>query len=368
MSRPLRIVLVANDGLSAGHVTRTLAIARSLVRRGAARDVGVQLVLATTSEADALLAREALAIVRMPSPSAGRRAGLSDAERRRLVRGCIESVVASFAPDVIVVDTFPSGPHGELAGLGETSAKRVLVRRDVPAARATDEALTAGLAHYDLAILAADPTPLTQPLALPRGRCVHVPPIVVRELRSRAEARSALGFPHDACVLLVTSGGGGDPEAGARADRLGATIARHAGNAHLYVARGPLTAPENFPRTFGGSGPRTTHGRLGGLGEWMAAFDGAFAAAGYNTAHELARAGVPAALFASPRSFDDQEERARRFEREGLATVLRSDDDDGVAAALAWIASAKRPSLAADGADVAADAILDLAAGKAPAP
>lgn len=94
----------------------------------------------------------------------------------------------------------------------------------------------------------------------------------------------------------------------------------------------------------------------------MGAFDGAFAAAGYNTAHELARAGVPAALFASPRSFDDQRERARRFERAGLAFALESDDDDAIAHALGRLACASRPALVADGAGAAADAILDLVA------
>jgi predicted glycosyltransferase len=345
VSRALRILLIANDGLSAGHVTRTLAVARALAHRGGARDVGVQLVLATTSDADALLARESLALVRMPSPAAGRRAGLSDAERRRLVRGCIESVVTSFAPDVIVADTFPSGPHGELAGLVGAPAKRVLVRRHTT--NEANEALTAGLASYDLAILAADPTSIAP---LPCGRCVHVPPIVLGELRSRADARAELSLPPDARVLLVTWGGGGDPDAAARAERLAATIARIAPETRLHLARGPLA------------------GASSGLGPLMAAFDGAIAAAGYNTAHELARAGVPAAFFASPRSFDDQEARARRFEVAGLATRLRADDDDGVAAALAWLANAKTPALECNGAAVAADAILDLATGKRGAP
>lgn len=358
MSRALRILLVANDGLSAGHVTRTLAIARALRERGPARSVPVQLVLATTSEADALLAQEPIALVRMPAPVAGRRAGLSDSERRRLVRGCIESVATSFGPDVIVVDTFPSGPHGELTGLvagrasapGEVRAKMVLVRRDVPADRAAAEELAAGLAAYDLALLAADPTPLAEPPVLPNGRCVHVPPIVRGGLLARDEARAALGIAADAHAVLVTAGGGGDADALARADRIAASIAALSPSSAVVHARGPLAGvslPQSFPGTLGGV---------------MAAFDGAFAAAGYNTAHELARAGVPAALFASPRSFDDQRERARRFERAGLAFELESDDDDAIAHALGRIARASRPALVADGAGAAAHAILDLVA------
>ncbi|MBS2020017.1 MAG: hypothetical protein JST00_44560 [Deltaproteobacteria bacterium] len=353
MTRALRILLVANDGLSAGHVTRTLAIARALRGRSEARGLEVRLALATTSEADGLLATEPLALVRMPSPAAGRRAGLSDAERRRLVRGCIESVVSTFAPDLVVVDTFPLGPHGELAGLGDAPAKRALVRRDVPEERLEDDALASGLAGYDLAILAADPTPLAREPLLPHGKCVHVPPIVLGRLLPRAEARAALGLAEGERTILVTAGGGGDAEATARAERIAEAVtkARVGGaRASVFVARGPLARDA-------GARARTAWQ----LGEHMAAFDGAIAAAGYNTAHELARAGVPAALFASPRSFDDQAARAKRFEREGLAIALERDDGDGIAQALAWMATAPRKAMAADGASAAADALLELA-------
>jgi predicted glycosyltransferase len=95
----------------------------------------------------------------------------------------------------------------------------------------------------------------------------------------------------------------------------------------------------------------------------LAAFDGAFAAAGYNTAHELARARVPAALFAQPRPFDDQAARAARLAAAGFACVLASTSDEAVAGALAWMATARVPELEPGGADRAAEALLDLATG-----
>jgi len=49
--RPLRVLFFANDGLGAGHLARTLAIARALRRKVKP----MELMLATTSEADALL-------------------------------------------------------------------------------------------------------------------------------------------------------------------------------------------------------------------------------------------------------------------------------------------------------------------------
>ncbi len=371
MSRPVRVMLVANDGFSAGHVTRVLAVAAALARRGTARGLTTTLLLATTSEADALLAGEPVALVRLPAPLAGRRAGLSDAERRRLVRGCIEAAIDSFAPDVLVVDTFPSGPHGELAGLVDSHAKRVLLRRHVPLERRGDDALSRGLEGYALAILAADPTPLDESLPM---RCVHVPSITRTEtdsLATRATARARLGLAEDARIVLITSGGGGDPEAAQRAGRIAGAAVRVDPSPVVALASGPLDAPREHTPTaysFVASAPksRVVPISVAPLGPWMAAFDGALSAAGYNTAHELAKAGVPQALFASPRPFDDQAARAKRFAEAGLAKVLEGDDDESVRAALAWMKTAPRPALPSGGADRAADAILALATGSTP--
>lgn len=352
MSRPLRAMFVANDGFSAGHVTRALAIASALAERGRARGVESASLLATTSEADALLVDDAVALLRLPAPVAARRAGLSDPERRRLVAACLEAAVASFAPDLVVVDTFPSGPHGELAGALDGPARRVLVRRHVPPERRDDEALRAGLANFALVLVAADPTPLEP---LPGANCVHIPPIVrAPTLASREEARARLGLPEGATVLLVASGGGGDREASARAVRLAVAARKHDRGLVIAVAAGPLEREAvDLPR---GAMPL----RCAPLGPWMAAFDGAIAAAGYNTAHELAHAGVPSVLYACPRPFDDQAARARRFAAQGLAFAL--EDDAALPEALAWLRAAPRRTLRGDGAAHAADALLDLMA------
>jgi predicted glycosyltransferase len=101
--------------------------------------------------------------------------------------------------------------------------------------------------------------------------------------------------------------------------------------------------------------------RVAPLSPYLAAFDGAFAPAGYNTAHELAKAGVPSALYARPRPFDDQAARARRFAEAGLARGLEELDDGSAAAALDWMRSARIEAVPRGGAGRAADALLDLA-------
>ena len=342
--RALRVLFVANDGFSAGHVARSVAVARAVARRAAARDASVRIVLATTSEASALLDDPSFAVVRLPAPAAARRAGFGDAERRGLVRGAIRGACDAFGPDLVVADTFPSGPHGELVAL--PNARRALLRRAVSGA---DDVLAAGLDAYDLAIVADDPTPLAvdMPVAV-----VRVPPITLGEasdLLDRAAARRALALPPDGRVLLVASGGGGDADAVRDAERLAGTIRRLAPDALVVRAAGPLESK--------------TEGevlRVAPLFPLMLAFDGAFAPAGYNTAHELAKAGVPAALFARPRPYDDQASRARRFADAGLARALDALDDGAVGAALEWMQDARIERLQPGGADRAADALLDL--------
>ncbi|HMG52949.1 MAG TPA: hypothetical protein VK601_05700, partial [Kofleriaceae bacterium] len=375
--------LVANDGWSAGHVMRAVAIGRGLARAADRRGIALATALATTSQAYALLARERLALVTLPAPAVARDAGLSDAERRRLVRAAIGGVVDGFGPDLIVVDTFPSGPHGELAGL-EHRARRAVIRRSVPDAR--DEALAAGLADHDLAVLAGDPAPQRVELPIPVR---HVPPITLVEaggVVERAAARAALALP-DGRAILVAAGGGGDAEAAGCARAIAEAIVRVAPEATAVLALGPLAAvappdpsgPERAARD-----ARIRIVRTAPLAQLLAAFDGAFAPAGYNTAHELARARVPAALFAQPRPFDDQAARAARFAAAGFARVfapaaaalavdrvspadvslaVERGLDDAVAAALAWMAAARVPELEAGGADRAAEALLDLATG-----
>lgn len=342
--RPLRVLLVANDGLSAGHVARMIAIADGLARVARDRDVALRTVLATTSQAHALLAGSEAVVVQLPAPAVARRAGFSDTERRRLVSGAIEGVARALAPDLVVVDTFPLGPHRELAGIDLGYARRALVRRHVPAEAQAEPMLADGLELVDLAILADDPTPIESSLAC---RCVHVPPITIeRETLPRAEARRALGLPSQGRVLLVAAGGGGDEEATQRAQR----IARAIEDATVALALGPLAGASPI------AGDRVIRIHAVPLSPYLPAFDGAVVPAGYNTAHELARAGVPSVLFAQARPYDDQAARARRFGVEPL-------DDEALAPAIASMKPLR--AVPPGGARRAAEALLDLAMGRA---
>ncbi|HEY0194024.1 MAG TPA: hypothetical protein VGC42_23060 [Kofleriaceae bacterium] len=368
--RPLRVLLIANDGFSVGHVARMIAIAGGLARVAERRALALQTVLATTSSADALLGGARATVVRLPAPEAGRRGGLGDVERRSLVRGAIAGIVDGFAPDLLVADTFPSGPHGELAGVQRAGMQRALVRRatagqgELPPGLAG--ALTAGLAGHALAVLVADPGPLA-PAAAGLGDFAGavrpVAPIArLDDALDRGAARAALGL--DGRVILVAAGGGGDRAAADRALSLARAIVRIAPDARVVLATGPLAADAAAANETGGD-PRIRAMRCAPLATVMRGFDGAFAPAGYNTAHELAALGVPAALFAQPRTFDDQAARAARLAAGGWAHALVRFDDDAIAAALAWMARAVLPPLATGGEGEAAEALIALATGAA---
>lgn len=344
--RALRALLFSNDGLGAGHLVRALAVARALQRRAER----VEVLLATASEAGPLLSAARVAAVRWPAPAAARGSGLSDVIRRQVAARVVRGAIEGFRPDLLVTDTFPLGPHGELAGVLREVPRRALVRRSVRADRASDPALRAGLIDYDLAIVPDDPgehRPETLPIA-----SVRVPPITLFEVRDALDrdiARARLGLARQGRMILVCSGGGGDAEASAQAERVAEMIPRIDGEALPILAEGPLSRPG-----------RRDAVREAPLQPLLAAFDGAIAPAGYNLAHELAKAGVPVALFSMPRPFDDQAARAVRFEQAGLGHALDALDEAHVARALTWMTRASRPSIAPDGAGRAAEALLRL--------
>ncbi|WP_394836932.1 hypothetical protein LVJ94_08495 [Pendulispora rubella] len=351
-TRTLRILLVANDGASAGHVMRVLAVARGLSRQAEQRGFTPALLLATTSEAHQL-GSEQVAVVRLPAPVAGRRAGLTDVERRRITGAALESVADAFGPDLLVVDTFPSGPHGELAGLLSTGrmpsrAKRAIVRRSLPLEVADHPTVARGLDRYDLAIVADDPY-RDETLRLPL-RTVHVPPITLTEpadAESRDLARARFEVPRGMRAVLVAAGGGADQEAEQYAARIVKLVKKAGTDVFPISVTGPLA-----------SGPGGV--RVAPMAPWLAAFDGAFSAAGYNTSHELVKAGIPSALFAMPRPFDDQAARVQRFARASLAFPLERFDEESLREAMAWIDGAPRVGLPSGGADEAARALLEL--------
>lgn len=353
--RPLRVLFLANDGTSVGHVTRALAVARALHRAAHARSLSVRLLLATTSRAHPLLAWAGIPCLNLPSPDLTSANAWQDDDRRQLIEHALEGVVRGFRPDVLVNDTFPAGPQLEAWSLLDAVPYRVLIRRTIADTRAQDPIACTGLDRYDRVLVPDDPVPVGQLPDDPRWERIR--PIVLltaAEQLPSASARQALALPAGSGTL-ITLGGGGDAGDPGLCWRLSDLLAAHTGPA--CIAWGAL-----------GGSPESCLPSPVPLQRFLSGFVRAFSACGYNTLHELAAAGIPAIYLPLPRTHDDQFARARRFETAGYGVLLPAVESEAVQQALARLAALPiaRPPLCADGADQAAARILELIGSKAP--
>lgn len=356
--RPLRVALLASNGLSTGHLTRSLAIAKALVREGALRNIAIESLIATTSEADDLLRAVDIPSVRIPSPRIARRAGWHDEARRSLAEGILLGIASGMRPDVVVVDTFPSGPQLEAAKLLDEVPRKVLIRRSIYESRALDPRSKNGIEKYQLVICPDDPFALDPDAvcAAHASRIVRVPPITLHEpteARSRTDARKRLDLPIEGKLVLVAFGGGGDPGSAEIAMVVARTLIEIDPSLVPVIALGPLATRPDLPN--GVLAVKSTPLQLD-----LAAFDFAISAAGYNSAHELAKAKIPTAFFARERMFDDQAGRADRFATIGHATVLTDTSREAITRALSALRELRCPGLPLGGADAAAREILTL--------
>ncbi len=294
----------AVNGVGAGHVTRLLAVARWMRRYAALLGVQLDAVFLTTSEADRLAFDAGFPSFKLPSKTLVKACGMDPLAYRALAKQWVWHTLALLRPEIFVVDTFPRGSFGELGPALDLVTSKAFVYRATQREVAAQPDFQATLPLYDLIVVPREPgdAPLVPEGA--RDRVLEVGPIVSVErfeLTPRDLARDALGLPRDGRAALVTAGGGSD-----RSVDL-AAVARElvARGHHVVIGAGPL---HRGPAVVA---PGVVFSREPGLGAHLLAFDGALAAAGYNTFHELALAGVPAVLVPQPRLADDQAARAR---------------------------------------------------------
>ncbi|MDR3571902.1 MAG: UDP-glucosyltransferase, partial [Candidatus Pacebacteria bacterium] len=173
--RAPRLLFYAVNGLGLGHVTRLLAIARSV--RAERNDA--QILFLTTSEADSVIYQEGFAAIKVPSRSTIREARLSPAVYGKLVQSVVMNAVAAFNPAILISDTFPAGASQELLPTLNWEMRRAFVFRAQKDERAWDAFFQAALGHYDLCIAphregeATIPVPAKVPL-------VWAGPILIR--------------------------------------------------------------------------------------------------------------------------------------------------------------------------------------------
>jgi UDP:flavonoid glycosyltransferase YjiC (YdhE family) len=361
----MRVAFYAVDGLGLGHVTRLVSIARAVRRL----EPAVEVLFLTSSEADSVVFREGFAAVKVPSKTIREEVGLTKHRYLKLVQTVIWNALAAFEPDVLVVDTYPTGSFEELIPVLRWRQRNIFVFREQRAEAAAAPLMQATLPLYDAIIVPHDDASAVGAVPEPH-KLRAVGPILVREreeLLSPADARHRLGLGPDEQAVYASFGGGGDPEARGALECTAAALAGLAEPVRLFVGQGPLYRGASASPSPGFPGAVVLSGVYPML-EVLPAFDAAVTAAGYNTVHELLFAGVPAVLVPFERVLDDQERRAHAVERAGAGRLVAPLTRAALAAALREVlepsrrramAKAARALVPHNGAQRAARVILE---------
>lgn len=311
-----------------GHLTRSIAILRQMVKRGLPDCVAL-----SNSPHHALYAAEGVRSAWV-SPETGQPAGaLAEWVMRQLAR---------WRPQLLVVDVFPRGLLGELPPvLGRFAGRTALVLRRLREGYARECRLREfAAAHYDV-VLAAEALP-GAPWAGRTAEAMSVGPVLVRdadELLSRDGARRLLGAAVDRLLVVCVESGPGEPS----------------GALHRVLSRVWERLGRRFDLRLVGSGGAESHYPLI---ELLPGVDLVVGAGGYNLFHECQAVGVPAVFVPQRRRYDEQ------FARVAAATVASSPEHlESILAAHVAAGPTPRPAPHyRNGAGSAAGALLGLLA------
>ena len=366
MLKTLRVVAYGINGGGMGHVTRLCAVGRWLRRYAPLCGVRLEVWFLSSAEGESLLYREGFASFKIPSKSVVKTAKLDKEAYLALAKQWVWHSLALLRPDILLVDTFPNGSFHELFNALDLCAHRAFIYRASKAEFASRPAFQAVLPAYDLIVVPSaggDDAAITPSSC--EDRIVRIGPVMLRsrsEMLPRDEARRVLGVPEGRLAVLVTAGGGGDPEAEEALHRA-IDVALSFEAVDVVVAAGPLYRGQVHRR------PRVTWLSTPDLSSLWNGVDLCISAAGYNTVLETLHAGVPTVLQPQVKVADDQHGRARWAEAAGAALVAPAGDDQALRAAIeslmslerrGQIAEAARRLVPVNHAAAAAESILSL--------
>jgi predicted glycosyltransferase len=325
----MRLLFQSHNRRGLGHLMRGLNLARAIRRQDPTTDI---VFYARNRSAEALCGSEFRAIVETQLDGSGH----------------WPDVVRSVAPDVVVYDTMLPTDAAEL--LAAPAARRVFVMRKVRDDKQAEVFSHPFLENIDLVLVPHTRAEFGHTLAPALdGRSAFVGPIVrLPEAANQERVRSAYGLAPGDFVLTSTVGGGGFAD---QAEAFFATVyAIHdAVAARIPRLRHIVVQGPNFGRGLSPLPGMTVVEYEPDLIDLLAISDLVVAEGGYNTVHELRVAKTPAVFLPSARNLDDQEERVRALERDGLAAVCVGEDRPAIAqrvaelcASPAWLASVRR--------------------------
>lgn len=308
MSKQKRIVCYAINGAGLGHVTRLLSVAKWMRRYVALLDQRpAEVLFLTSSDASHVLAEAGFAAFKIPSKTIARKTELNKLEYRRLAKHFIWNTLGVFSPDLLVVDTFPSGSFDELFQVLDGPFKKSFIFRKVKPEYAARATFQSAASMYDTVVA---PHSLENcPVEQVGGKNIQYSGEVVQfdpvDLMEATDARHDLGVADGDRLVYISAGGGGDPNAQRQLESIVVAL-KEFPSVHLLIGAGPLYRGPRISR------PRVTWYDGPAVAKYFAGIDAAISAAGYNTFHELMMANVPSAFFAQSKIADDQRERIQR--------------------------------------------------------
>ncbi len=330
---PRRALFLSPNGIGMGHVTRLLAVAR---RCGAA----LEPVFLSMSQAVGVVERMGFLAEYFPYHAyTGEPAEAWNAA----LKARLDEAIAFYDPRVVVFDG--NVPYQGLIDARASHPNRpfVWIRRPLwrpEHGRATIERAR----HFDLVVEPGElAAALDQGSTAGRGEeAARVPPVTLLEpgeVLPRAEAREALGLDPGRTAVLVQLGSRNNFDYAAIDQAILDELGRRPEVELVFVdwligeRRQDLPAHVRRLSTF--PVPR-----------YLAAFDLAVSAAGYNSFHELLSLAVPTVLVPNENPMmDAQELRALWAERQGLALCVRPHDPYRMAWALRTLLDPARRAL-----------------------
>lgn len=312
--RPRRLLMIGPNGIGIGHLVRLLAIARRLPG-------GLEPVILSMSQAVGLARRLGFLAEYLPAQAATR----ESADRWSAgLRARLDEAIAFYDPACVVFDG--NVPYQALVDCRLAHADRpfVWLRRGFWRPEAGRTTIERGR-HFDLII---EPGDLAFELdrGITRGRVLErvlVPPVVLlepEEVLARERARAELGLDPGKTAVLI--------ELGARNNfdyRLVDRVLEEVLSGRPEIEPVLLEWPISDDSVAAPPGLRKI--QLFPAARWLAAFDLAIAACGYNSFHELLAAGVPTVFVPNENpTMDEQERRALWAEAAGVGLFVRAHD------------------------------------------
>ncbi len=323
--KTVRVLLYAVNGLGLGHITRLLAIAKYMRRYILVMGKQPEIMFLSTSEVDTLPFLFDFPVVKIPSKTIIEKGGMSRQQYQKMAKMMIWNCISSYNPDILAVDTFPSGSFDELYDVMDFGFQKVFVyrpRKDKdklwknPILRAYDRILYIDEAHEQYETSKEE--------IMMEDKIHHLGAIVQRdktELLSREAACQYLGLDPKQKTACILAGGGGDSYNQDFFERMIKLMSQFK-DIQVVIAAGPL---------YKGAEISTPQGRWfyrPDISQYWYAFDFVISAGGFNSVNELLCAQIPTLFFAQTRLYDNQEARINSLSDKGLCLYFSIDNSD----------------------------------------